>query len=55
MKVYYTCDCCQQIFKTTEVEGPEGAVELKGTCTDCTREMGLDGSLTSITGQHFYN
>lgn len=54
MKVYYICDCCQQVYDTTEVQGPEGAIELKGTCEDCTREMGLSEQATSV-GQHFYN
>lgn len=55
MKVYYVCECCQQIFNCSEVEGPEGAIELKGTCEECTRELGLDESPTSVNMQHYYN
>ncbi|HEX3011318.1 MAG TPA: hypothetical protein VHQ70_04665 [Syntrophomonadaceae bacterium] len=55
MKVYHICEYCQMVYNTTEVEGPEGAIELKGTCEDCSREMGLNEQVTSFTGQHFYN
>lgn len=55
MKIYYVCECCRQIFNDTEVEGPEGAVELKGTCPECSRELGLEEPPVSIQNQHFYN
>lgn len=55
MRVYHICDCCQQIYHTEDIQGPEGAIELKGTCDDCIREMGLDEPVVSLTAQHFYN
>lgn len=41
MKIYYTCECCQRIHKTSEIEGPEGVIELQELCLDCLQEIGL--------------
>lgn len=54
MKVYHICECCQQIFNNTEVEGPEGAIGLQGICDDCANELGMYDN-TTMTTQHFYN
>jgi hypothetical protein len=55
LKIYYVCEWCQQIFNCSEVEGPDGAVELKGTCEECAREIGLDESVASVNSLHYYN
>lgn len=54
MKIYHVCEYCQQIYSTLEVEGPEGAVQLSGTCDDCAQELGMGESFNNMT-QHFYN
>lgn len=47
MKIYHICEYCDAVFNTTEVEGQEGAVELKGTCDECSSELGF--------GEHSFN
>jgi hypothetical protein len=42
MKIYYTCEYCNQVYAVTSVDGVEGAVEIKGICDDCAMEIGLD-------------
>jgi hypothetical protein len=54
MKIYHLCEYCQQIYSTDEVEGPEGAIQLNGTCEDCALELGMNETFTNM-GQHFYN
>ncbi len=54
MKIYHVCEYCRQIYSTVEVEGPEGAVQLYGTCDECASELGM-GEISSHRGQHFYN
>lgn len=53
MKIYHICEYCQQIYRTSEVQG-EGATELPGICEECSAELGLDdrGSLLS---SYYYN
>ncbi|NLB88412.1 MAG: hypothetical protein GX790_04180 [Syntrophomonadaceae bacterium] len=41
MKIYHICEYCDLVFNTTEVEGQEGAVELKGICDECSSELGF--------------
>jgi len=54
MKIYHVCEYCQQVYSTAEVEGPEGAVQLNGTCEDCALELGMNETFNNM-GQHFYN
>jgi hypothetical protein len=54
MKIYHVCEYCQQVYSTAEVEGPEGGVQLNGTCEDCALELGMNETFNSM-GQHFYN
>ncbi|MGI5911276.1 MAG: hypothetical protein ACOX6E_01665 [Syntrophomonadaceae bacterium] len=57
MKIYHVCEYCQLVYFTEEVEGPEGAIQLNGTCEDCTleleHEMGTGDAF--IIRQHYYN
>lgn len=54
MKIYHTCECCNRIHKTSEVEGPAVVVELRELCQECAEEIGvLPGQ--NQGGQHFYN
>lgn len=55
MKIYHICEYCDLVFKTTEVDGQEGAIELKGTCDDCSSELGLDTGTTNINNPFWYN
>lgn len=54
MKIYHTCEYCRQIYNISDVEGPEGAIELNGICEDCSEELGLNES-PIINTHHFYN
>ena len=54
MKIYHVCEYCQQVYSTSEVEGPEGAVQLDGTCEDCALELGM-GENVQNSRQHYYN
>ncbi len=54
MKIYHVCEYCQQVYSTAEVEGPDGVVQLNGTCEDCALELGMNETFNNM-GQHFYN
>ncbi|MDD2585718.1 MAG: hypothetical protein PHT79_04230 [Syntrophomonadaceae bacterium] len=54
MKVYHTCDYCQMIYNISEVEGPEGAIEINGVCEECSQEIGLNEPPISNI-RHYYN
>lgn len=54
MKIYHICEFCSQVFATSEVEGPEGAVELQGICDDCAGELGFDEQ-PSLGSYYYYN
>ncbi len=43
MKLYYICDYCRELYKSQDVEGPDGSVEVLGVCLDCFEELGLAG------------
>jgi hypothetical protein len=53
MKVYYICECCEQVFSVVEADGPEGAATVHGICDECAFEIGMmeDTSLHA----HFYS
>lgn len=58
MKIYHICEFCDVIFNTTEIEGTEGiegAVELKGTCEDCSSEIGIDNQSAQLSNHFWYN
>lgn len=55
MKIYHICEFCDFVFNTTEVEGAEGAVELKGTCEECSSELGIDNQTTNLNSHFWYN
>lgn len=54
MKLYHICDCCRQIYQTSEIEGPEGALEVLGLCPECTLELGVE-PVNQSSGMHFYH
>lgn len=54
IKVYHICEYCQQVFDSSEVEGPEGAIGLQGICDDCASELGMNDN-TPISSYYFYN
>lgn len=49
MKIYHICECCELIFDIQEVDGPDGAIELKGICNECKAEMDFEQKETSST------
>lgn len=55
MKIYYTCEYCNQVYSTTSVDGTEGAVEIKGICDDCAMEIGLIRSPFMASHRIYYN
>lgn len=58
MKMYHICEYCDVIFNTTEIEGTEnieGVVALKGTCEECSKELGLDNADNEIRNHIWYN
>lgn len=55
MKIYHICEFCDFVFNTTEVEGAEGAVELKGTCEECSSELGIDNQTSNLNSHFWYN
>lgn len=54
MKIYHICEFCSQVFATSEVEGPDGAVELQGICDDCAGELGFNEQ-PSLGSYYYYN
>ncbi|MGI6413357.1 MAG: hypothetical protein ACOXZ5_06880 [Syntrophomonadaceae bacterium] len=55
MKIYYTCEYCNQVYAVTSVDGVEGAVEIKGICDDCAMEIGLIGKSSMASHRIHYN
>ncbi|HZK43887.1 MAG TPA: hypothetical protein VFC73_06320 [Syntrophomonadaceae bacterium] len=55
MKIYHVCEFCDLVFKTTEVEGAEGAVELKGVCEGCASELEGNNPSNIISNNIWYN
>ncbi len=54
MKIYHTCECCQRVYKTSEIDGPSGAIELSDLCPECQQEIGLSSG-QNLARPHFYN
>ncbi|MEA1962441.1 MAG: hypothetical protein U9N81_14435 [Bacillota bacterium] len=54
MKVYYICECCDEVFLVKDTEGPEGAIAMQGICDSCALEMGL-ADTNNLRSQMFYN
>lgn len=55
MRLYYICECCREIYRDYEVEGPQGAAEISGLCPDCQAELGLEGSPAVISQNISYH
>lgn len=54
MKVYYICECCEEVFLVSEADGPEGAMTMQGICDDCALEMGMTET-GSLRSQQYYS
>ncbi len=54
MKIYYICECCDEVFNMDETGSGEGGIELRGICNDCAMELGMQESPTA-TARHFYS
>lgn len=54
MKIYYICEYCEQIFSSSELEGGEGIVEVRGICDDCAMEIGMMDDHAS-SSYYYYN
>jgi len=55
VKIYYTCECCGRIFKSSEIEGQSGIVEIFDLCQECAEEIGIAQVQNQGGGQRFYN
>lgn len=53
MHIYYICEYCERIFNEVEVEGEDGAIQVRGMCDECGLEMGLINN--SSLNPHFYS
>lgn len=49
MKVYYVCECCDQVYRQQDNGGAEGALGITGICADCAAEIDARGE----TFQHY--
>ncbi len=54
MKIYYICECCDEVFSMEETGTGEGGIELRGFCSDCAMEMGLQDQ-PSLSSRQFYS
>lgn len=54
MKIYYICECCDEVFSIDESGSGPGKAEIKGICNDCALEMGLQESPV-LHSQTFYS
>ncbi len=54
MKIYYICECCEDVFLVTEADGPAGAITTQGICDDCAMEMGL-AETGSVRSRQYYS
>jgi hypothetical protein len=55
LKLYYICDCCREIYHNEDVEGPEGAAEVRGLCPDCQSELGQEATPALSSMRPFYH
>ncbi len=54
MKIYYICECCDEVFSVDEAGLGEGGIEVRGICNDCALEMGLQEG-PSRPSRQFYS
>jgi len=54
MKIYYICECCDEIFSIEENGSGTGKVEIRGICNDCALEMGLQEG-PALHSQTYYS
>lgn len=54
MRLYYVCECCDQIYRQVETEG-EGLAEVPGLCDECAREVGTKEPGLFLTNRPFYH
>lgn len=54
MKIYYICECCDEIFSIEESATGTGKAEIRGICNDCALEMGLQEG-PALHSQTFYS
>lgn len=54
MKIYYICECCDEVFSVDETGSGEGGIEIRGFCNDCALEMGLQEQ-PILTSRQFYS
>lgn len=55
MKLYYICECCHEIYLNQEIDGPEGAAEVRGLCKDCLAELGQEAAPALSNLRPFYH
>ncbi|NLV20673.1 MAG: hypothetical protein GXY49_01560 [Syntrophomonadaceae bacterium] len=54
MKLYYICECCEEVFSIEENGSAPGRAEIRGICNECALEMGLQ-EVPALHSQSFYN
>lgn len=54
MKIYYICECCDEVFSIDEAGLGDGGIEVRGICNDCALEMGLQEG-PSLPHKQFYS
>ncbi|MGI6488240.1 MAG: hypothetical protein GX964_09700 [Syntrophomonadaceae bacterium] len=54
MKLYYICECCEEVFDVVEAEG-EGLGQVQAMCPDCTRELGRDEPSSLLNNTFYYH
>lgn len=46
MKIYYVCECCDQVYRQQRSGQQEGVMGLSGICPDCAAEIDARGEVS---------